>query len=74
MIYTFGSEFSTWKSLTTDRDVTVNIIIPYRYAGFLFANRITRSKFVIEGEREYYSDRDLSRRIFDENWRQWDDD
>lgn len=49
----------------SSRDVTVNIIIPYRYAGFLFANRTTFPKFVTEREREvlYYSDRDLSWRI-----------
>lgn len=44
----------------------VNIMIPYRYAGFLFANRTTFPKFVTERERGYYSDRDLSKRIPDE--------
>lgn len=33
-------------------------MIPYRYAGFLFANRATFPKFVIKREsRRYYSDR-----------------
>lgn len=41
-------------------------MIPYRYAGFLFANHTTFPKFVTERERGYYCDRDLSKRISDE--------
>lgn len=36
---------------------TVNIMIPYRYAGFLFANRATFPKFVIGRESRRYNDR-----------------